>query len=70
MKNLQRENKYSAWLIVVCIVGGALGILGVNRIVGYASFMFAVIYPICIVITFLGLIKKFLPNDGPLRVGF
>lgn len=61
--------KYSAWLIVVCIVGGALGILGVNRIVGYASFMFAVIYPICIVITFLGLIKKFLPNDGPFKGG-
>ena len=61
--------KYSTWLIVVCIVGGSLGILGVNRIVGYASFMFAVIYPICIVITFLGLIKKSLPNDGPFKGG-
>ncbi len=61
--------KYSTWLVVVCIVGGSLGILGVNRIVGYASFMFAVIYPICIVLTFLGLIKKFLPNDGPFKGG-
>lgn len=61
--------KYTTWLIVVCILGGCLGILGVNRIVGYASFMFAVIYPICIVLTFLGLIKKFLPNDGPFKGG-
>ena len=61
--------KYTAWLIVVCIVGGALGVLGVNRIVGYASFMFMVIYPVCIVITFLGLVKPFLPNDGPFKGG-
>lgn len=61
--------KYTTWLVVVCILGGCLGILGVNRIVGYASFMFAVIYPICIVLTFLGLIKKFLPNDGPFKGG-
>lgn len=61
--------KYTTWLVVVCILGGGLGILGVNRIVGYASFMFAVIYPICIVLTFLGLIKKFLPNDGPFKGG-
>ena len=61
--------KYSVWLIVVCIVGGILGILGVNQIVKYASFMFAVVYPVCIVITFLGLIKKLLPNDGPFKGG-
>lgn len=61
--------KYTTWLIVVCIIGGALGVLGVNRIVGYASFMFMVIYPVCIVITFLGLIKPLLSNDGPFKGG-
>lgn len=61
--------KYKAWIIVVCIIGIGLGILGVNKIVGYASFMFAVIYPICIVLTFLGLIKPLLSNDGPFKGG-
>lgn len=61
--------KYTTWLIVVCIIGGILGVLGVNKIVGYASFMFMVIYPVCIVLTFLGLIKPLLPNDGPFKGG-
>lgn len=61
--------KYNTWIIIVCLVGIVLGILGVNKIVSYASFMFSVIYPVCIVVTFLGLIKPFLPNDGPFKGG-
>lgn len=61
--------KYKNWIIVVCLVGSVLGILGVNKIVAYASFMFSVIYPVCIVITFLGLIKPILSNDGPFKGG-
>lgn len=61
--------RYKQALIIVCIVGSFLGVLGVNRIVGYASFMFAVIYPVCIVLTFLGLIRPFFNNDGAFKGG-
>lgn len=60
---------YKVWLIISCVIAGFLGILGVNKIVYYAGFMFCIIYPICIVVTFLGLIKPYLKNDGPFKGG-
>ena len=41
-----------------------MGITGVQNIVNYVTPIFLVIYPVCIVMTILGLLDRFLPNDG------
>lgn len=60
---------YKMWLIIICIVGTLLGVSGVDRLVDYVTPLFLVIYPMCIVMTFLGLINHILPNDGAYKGG-
>lgn len=60
---------YKVAITVMCIVGAGLGSFGVQKIVDYVTPIFLVMYPICIVFTFLGFINKWLPNDGAYKGG-
>lgn len=51
-------------MLIACIIGVFMGITGVQNIVNYVTPIFLVIYPVCIVMTILGLLDRFLPNDG------
>lgn len=55
---------YRAWVFVVCITGVAIGSLGVEKIINYALPLFMGIYPVSIVIVFLGVFRKYIPNAG------
>lgn len=61
---LKHRVPYKVILLVVCIVSALLGVTGVSSIVNYVTPIFLVIYPVCIVLTVLGLLNDFLPNDG------
>ena len=60
---------YKPTITVFCIVGAIFGTFGVQNIINYVTPIFLVMYPICIVFTFLGLINKWLPNDGAYKGG-
>ena len=55
---------YKVLLLIACLIGVFMGITGVQNIVNYVTPIFLVIYPACIVTTVLGLLNRFLPNDG------
>ncbi len=55
---------YRVWIIILCVVGTLMGITGVQNIINYVTPIFLVVYPICIVLTALGLLNRFVPNDG------
>ncbi len=55
---------YKMLMLIVCVVGTVLGITGVQNLVNYVTPIFLVVYPVCIVMTFLGLLNRFVPNDG------
>ena len=61
---LKHRVPYKVILLVVCVVSALLGATGVSSIISYVTPIFLVIYPICIVLTVLGLLDRFLPNDG------
>ena len=58
---------YRAWALVICVVGTAIGSLGVEKIINYALPIFLALYPVAIVLVFLGVFRKFIPNAGAYR---
>ena len=60
---------YKLLMLIACLIGVFMGITGVQNIVNYVTPLFLVIYPITIIMTVLGLLNKFLPNDGPYKGG-
>ena len=51
-------------MLILCVVGIFMGITGVQNIVNFVTPIFLVVYPALIVMTVLGLLNKYLPNDG------
>ena len=60
---------YKLWMLIICVVSAFLGVTGVQNIINYVTPIFLVVYPICIVMTVLGLLNKWVPNDGVYRGG-
>lgn len=60
---------YKLWMLAICVVSAFLGISGVQNIINYVTPIFLVVYPICIVMTVLGLLDRWVPNDGVYRGG-
>ena len=60
---------YKVLMLIACLIGVFMGITGVQNIVNYVTPLFLVIYPATIVMTVLGLLNKYLPNDGPYKGG-
>lgn len=58
---------YRAWALIVCLTGIAIGSLGVENIINYALPIFLALYPVAIVLVFLGLFRKYIPNPGSYR---
>lgn len=58
---------YRVWALVICIVGTAIGSLGVEKIIDYALPIFLALYPVAIVLVFLGVFRKIIPNAGAYR---
>ncbi|WP_163102573.1 branched-chain amino acid transport system II carrier protein [Peribacillus alkalitolerans] len=58
---------YKVMVAVTCIVGVIVGGTGVDSIINFAGPIFYTVYPPAIVLTFLGLFKKYVPNDGAFR---
>lgn len=55
---------YRNWVVVYCGVGSIIGLMGVENIISYALPIFLVLYPVSIVLVFLGLLRKYVPNAG------
>lgn len=60
---------YKLWMGIACVVDAVFGSFGIQNIINYVTPIFLIMYPICIVLTFLGLVDKWLPNDGPYKLG-
>lgn len=55
---------YRLWVAIVCVVGIVIGSAGVGAIVNYTMPIFTALYPVAIVLVFLGTFRKFVPNPG------
>lgn len=55
---------YKLWMGIACVVGAVFGSFGIQNIINYVTPIFLIMYPICIVLTVLGLVDKWIPNDG------
>ncbi|MEW9673334.1 branched-chain amino acid transport system II carrier protein [Ammoniphilus sp. 3BR4] len=55
---------YRNWVLFYCVVGSILGSLGVENIINFALPLFLALYPVSIVLVFLGLFRKYMPNAG------
>ena len=55
---------YKVLLLIACVASVFMALTGVQNIVNYVTPIFLVVYPMCITMTFLGLINQFLQNDG------
>ncbi len=60
---------YRLWMAVACVVGAVFGSFGIQNIINYVTPIFLIMYPICIVFTILGLVDKWVPNDGVYKFG-
>lgn len=60
----KKKIPYKVLMLIACLIGIFMGITGVQNIVNYVTPIFLVVYPALIVNTVLGLLNKFLPNDG------
>ena len=60
----KKKIPYKVLMLIACLIGVFMGITGVQNIVNYVTPIFLVVYPALIVNTVLGLLNKFLPNDG------
>lgn len=68
LHKLSKEKiNYRVWVLLISIVGIAIGSLGVGKIVDYAMPIFTVLYPVAIVLVFLGVFNKYIPNAGGYR---
>ncbi len=54
---------------IACVVGAVFGSFGIQNIINYVTPIFLIMYPICIVLTVLGLVDKWIPNDGVYKFG-
>ncbi|WP_010677765.1 branched-chain amino acid transport system II carrier protein [Bacillus timonensis] len=53
---------YKTTAAIVCVLGIAIALLGVDRIVFIATPLYEAIYPICIVVILVGIFHRHLPN--------
>ena len=58
---------YIVFVILQCVIGSLIGTMGVENIINFAGPIFLTVYPSAIVLTFLGIFKKFVPNEGAYR---
>lgn len=55
---------YKTTAAIVCVLGIAIAVLGVDRIVFIATPLYLAIYPICIVVILVGIFHRHLPNTA------
>ncbi|MPN48984.1 hypothetical protein SDC9_196597 [bioreactor metagenome] len=55
---------YKMTVVIVCVVGVFQSVMGVEAIIKLAGPFFFACYPIAILLTILGLFKKYVPNEG------
>ncbi|MCG7337422.1 branched-chain amino acid transport system II carrier protein [Sporosarcina sp. ACRSM] len=55
---------YKTTAAIVCVLGIAIAVLGVDRIVFIATPLYLAIYPICIVVILAGIFHRHLPNTA------
>ncbi|RJS61157.1 branched-chain amino acid transport system II carrier protein [Bacillus sp. PK3_68] len=67
MKLTNEKIGYRSWLLVICMTGTVIGTMGVGKIVNYAMPIFLALYPVAIVLVFLGVFRKYIPNAGVYR---
>lgn len=67
MKLTNQKIGYRVWLLVICMTGTVIGTMGVGKIVNYAMPIFLALYPVAIVLVFLGVFRKYIPNAGAYR---
>lgn len=60
---------YKLWMGIACVVAAVFGSFGIQNIINYVTPIFLIMYPICIVLTVLGLVDKWIPNDGVYKFG-
>lgn len=67
--NKLTDNKigYKLWVFILCVVAAFMGSFGVGKIINYAMPIFLALYPVAIVLVFLGLFRKYIPNSGAYR---
>ncbi|WP_066401175.1 branched-chain amino acid transport system II carrier protein [Neobacillus mesonae] len=58
---------YRNGALLVCLVGAAIGMLGVEKIINYTLPIFLALYPVAIVLVFLGVFNKIISNPGTYR---
>jgi branched-chain amino acid:cation transporter, LIVCS family len=56
--------RYKTWVILICISGVSVGLLGVENIITYSLPLFLGLYPVSILLVFLGVFRKHIPNAG------
>ena len=61
--------KYKTWIAGIAVLCCILSVQGVTGLIDYVTPLFAFLYPIFIVITFLGIFDKRVPNDGVYKGG-
>ncbi|SFA79664.1 branched-chain amino acid transport system II carrier protein [Clostridium frigidicarnis] len=54
---------YKVNVFVICFISGAIGVLGVDKIVSLAGPLLSILYPICITLILLTLGKKFVKSN-------
>lgn len=65
VSNLSKNKvSYKNAVLLYCVVGVGVGLMGVEKIVAFAGPVFLAIYPLSIVLVILGLFRKYIPNDG------
>lgn len=52
---------------IICITGVFIGAMGVEKIISLAVPIFILVYPSAIVLTILGILKKYVPNKGAFK---
>ncbi|KAA9221140.1 hypothetical protein F6I39_00375 [Aerococcus loyolae] len=60
----RQKYPYTFIVFVFCIFCVVQGTVGVEKIVGLSEPLFAVAYPLGIIVTLIGLFRKYIPNDG------
>lgn len=60
----KKKIPYNVLMIIEIIISILMALTGVQNIINYVTPIFLVVYPMCITMTFLGLINNHLSNDG------
>ncbi|KAB7706215.1 branched-chain amino acid transport system II carrier protein [Bacillus aerolatus] len=55
---------YRNFVVIICLAGTGVALLGVEKIIDYAMPLFIGIYPVSIVLVFLGVFRQLIPNAG------